>query len=245
MDNSREWEAELLRYGLDWEHPEYLEDEEYIMGYRGAGELRMAEPDKEGSAPRYLILREAIRREVRGLTKSPNNYAKLAVRVYERMQEDILSKNAINLTSEYHPRVNDGDGTGDGDGIERKEYTIEELIAAKGPFSPEEERILRRIWALKKEWIRTTYREGRRLMSLGAGDPGTVRKKWLSDGTAAKMIIKHMLPIDFFERELLSEYTSRKTFYTEKTEPVKVDTAKDVVVEKRGWFRRLLNFIWK
>ena len=237
MDNTRNWEEELIKYGLDWAHPEFTEEEKFIMDLAGAGQLRRAEPDKRNEAPRYLVLREAIRRHVKGYTKHPNNYAKLAVRAYERIQDDIMDKSGIGLLGTYSPQVNEGDGEPvEGDG--RTDW--QRFLDSKGPFSPEELIIIKRIYALRKEWVRTSYREGRHLMNLGTGDPGTVRKKWLRDGTAAKMIIKHQLPVEFFKNYLLSDYSPQEQPEDETTDD------KPKVTETKSWWSWVLKiFNWK
>ena len=250
MDNTRDWEEELNNYGLYWEHPTYSEEEEYVMKLSkgGARSLRMAEPDKDDTAPRYLLLREAIRLHVKGLTQYPNNYAKLAVRIYERMQEDVITKGGIDLISGYTPQTNVGERDGEGNDDDDDRTNWEKFRDAKGPFSPEEERIAKRIYELRIEWRRKTYREGRRLQKEGKGDPGTVRQQWLADGTAVKMIISHSLPVEFFKEKLISGYTSKGKYYVEETEEKEVtpEVVISVPPAKKTMWSWIFNlFNWK
>ena len=209
VKDTRNWEKEIEKYGIPMVHPTYNQDEVFVLAFKNAKELRFAELDKGGDTPRYLILREAIRRDMKGKTSGYNNYKKLIVRVFERMQDELLDENSKELGDTYFSRR-----TSNGDYMNFEGKKAFGTINKRGEYwSPtfrawyphEEFIVIGRIDRLYTEWGQGTYRDGKK-----AGiDVGELRRQRKADGTAEALIKKHGLPVEKFLSKLTDSFKSR------------------------------------
>lgn len=203
--DNKYWESKMKEYGIIIAHPGYDEDEEYILRYKSAKELRFAEPDLKNTAPPHLIQREAVRRHVLNKTTNRNNYAKLAVRAYQRNENRIIQNVFNGLTEDFIEKPGAGGNTGD---VYRK---FGELDGKGNAWSPifsawiplEEFAVKGKIDRLQNAWWGRSYRYGKKNNKSIAD----TRKKWKADGTAMKMIIEFGLAPDKYLSKLSSEYT--------------------------------------
>ena len=201
LDEVQEWLDKAKDYGIELVHPNYQDDEVDVMGEQGAKGLRYS------TKPNYLVMREAIRRHVKGKGSPSNNYIKLAVRTFERMKEAMVDTSG-ELLSTYFERPT-AQQPGD---IVRKRFGESD---GKGNFwSPhyrlwfpfEEFNAIKDIDRLHTRWGGRTNRHG---YDTGR-DVGEIRREWVANGKAAEMIKEHNLPVDKFLPKLNTNFKSRK-----------------------------------
>lgn len=208
----KEWSDKIDEYGLPRAHPSYNEDEEYVMRFRGARGLRFASSDIEDKAPHYLVMREAMRRYLKGMSTRHNNYPKLVVRAFERMQDELLDENSKELGDTFRARPgSDGSGYMQFEG-KRQFGEMNERGEFWSPgfrkwYPHEEFIVIGRIDRLYTEWGQGTYKMGKKQ----GVDIGALRRKLKADGTAQALIEKHNLPVDKFLNKLISSFKPRKT----------------------------------
>ena len=215
-EGQKHWLDKIEEYVISLDHPDYDSEEEYVMQFSttGAKGIRFAEPDKDNAAPRYLLKREAIRMYGKGRSNPYNNYAKLIVRIHERLQEELLDENAKELGDTYSGRAVSNSDYNNFSG--KKQFG--ELDHQGWMWSPtfrkyypqEEFEVIGKIDRLYMEWGQSSYKRGIELKNKGLGDPGTIRKEWKESGYAEEMIKRYNLPVDKFMNKLTDGYSSRK-----------------------------------
>lgn len=88
------WEDKITEYEIPCVTPDFTLDEKYIHRMKGAEELRKAEPDKNNKASHELVMKESMWRYLNGRNTRRDNYAKLIVRSYERLQNSLQPNNS-------------------------------------------------------------------------------------------------------------------------------------------------------
>lgn len=202
-----DWTLKITEYGIPMKHPKYNDDETYIMDALGARGLRFSEGDKGGKAPHYLVMREAMRRLLRGKGSQKNNYSKLVVRAFERMKDELLDENSKELGGTYRARPEWVYPTSLG----KKKFGTENAIGEfwspcfRKWYPHEEFIVIGRIDRLLSEWYNTTYRDGKNLNL----DIGELRRERKANGTAEAMILSYQLPVEQFMSKLVGVYNAR------------------------------------
>ena len=197
------WLEKAYVHGIQMNHPSYQPDEEYIMNNRGSYELRFSK------APHYLIMREALRRYIRGYNSHSNNYIKLAVRSFERMQDELLDDNSKELGETFHARSSSNSEymnfTGKKSFGELNQHGEYWSPTFRRYYPYEEFTVIGRIDRLYTEWGQGTYKKGKEY-----GDVAAWRVLCKENGTAEAMILRHKLPVDKFMGKLTEGFISRK-----------------------------------
>ena len=260
------WEDKIKQYGIPVVHPTYTAEEEYVMKFKGAGELRKAEPDLRNEAPHYLILRESMRRYVRDGFTRHNNYAKLIVRAFERLHESLLDSN-LELADTFNSRpdafIPEG-GTKIKAGTEINGLYYVPYFRVWRPW--EIYAILWPIGKLKYVWNGDTRARGKVVSStsneLYADAVARIRQEWIESGYVDKIIdrvnaleemdglvpipylIKNKLATGFKKKrkEPVKEIKTNYTFYpTGNQKPLDISSFKSPI-EELSLFQKFLNW---